>query len=90
MRRTRVQHNPKSSSYQTHHVDPTAMCGKQRDVPRESPDAPRMGEVSQPQGRSSASWQSAEGVVVRWQARLVRHSIRKEEKRIGRSRNVIG
>ena len=57
-------------------------------TPGDPPDAPQ-GE-SQPQGRLNGRRKSAEGIVVRWQARLVRHSIRKGEQQIGRSRNAAG
>jgi len=90
MRGTRVQHKPKSSGRQAHRVDPTVTCGKQPGLPREIRCASRKG-LSLPQGGLSAHRKSAEGVVVRGQARLVRHSKAEEaEQRIGRSRNATG
>jgi hypothetical protein len=54
--RTRVQHNPKSSSYQTRHVDPTVMRRKQPGLPREIPrlseeDAGNRGATGLPKPR---------------------------------------
>ena len=72
MRRTRVQHNPKSSGCQAHRVDPTATCGKQPGLPREVRRASRKG-LNLAQGGLIAHRKSAEGVLVRGQARLVRH-----------------
>jgi hypothetical protein len=46
MRGTRVQHNPKSSSCQTHGVDPTVTRGKQQGLPREIRPTPRKGKAS--------------------------------------------
>ena len=57
-------------------------------TPGDPPDAPK-GE-DDPKGKSSGRRKSAEGEVVRWQARLVRHSIRKGEQQIGQRRNAVG
>ena len=85
MRGTRVQHNPKSSSYQAHRVHSTVTCRKQSGLPREIRGASHKG-LSLPQGGPIAPRKSAEGIVVGGQARLVRHSNRKGERQIGRSR----
>ena len=79
-----MQHNPKSSSCQTHHVDPTVACGKQQGLPREIRCASRKG-LSVPQGGLTAHRKSAEGIVGGGKARLVRHSIRKGEQQIGQA-----
>jgi hypothetical protein len=64
MRGTRVQHNPKSSSYQTHDVDPTVTRGKQSGItPGDPPDAPQGG--GEPQGEPEGRRKSAEGIVVK-------------------------